>query len=254
MASDPYARSFVNPLSMWGTRLVLALRVLRLIGVEPMFNFAIVRERYIHDLMRREAASVEQVVILGAGFDTRAYRTPELVGLKLFEIDHPVTQVAKRSALARAAVDVPGNVVFVAVDFDRDDLGERLLAEGYDPKKRTLFVWQGVIMYLTAAGIDRTLGLIARAAQGSMVVFDYIDDGALHASQTATLRFFTRAMGEAMTFGIPDGALRGFLESRGFSDVGSIGGAGLKRTYMTGANAGRPVAADAAIAWARVGG
>src|SRR3982751_463975 len=162
ITSDPYAARFADPSLLWMTKLTLASGVSNLIGIEAMINFALLRERYVDDVMRTELADgADQIVVLGAGFDTRAYRIdrPDVV---IFEVDHPDTQADKRRALATVVVPFPANVRFVPVNFDTDDLGERLSAAGYDPSRRTVFVWQGVIPYLTQEGVDHTLAFVAR--------------------------------------------------------------------------------------------
>ncbi|MEO6014611.1 MAG: SAM-dependent methyltransferase [Devosia sp.] len=254
ISSDPYAASFVNPVSLHGVRLMSALGVLGLIGVEPMLNFAIVRERYVHDLIIAEAkAGLDQIVILGAGFDTRTYRIAEIAAVPVYEVDHPVTQAQKRKAL-RAVVDpLPANVKFVGVDFETDDLGVQLAAAGYREEKRTLFVWQGVTMYLTSDGIDRTLAFVAQhSASGSVVVFDYFVAADISSGEARTIRFFTGMMGEAVTFSIDSGKIGPFLESRGFTDVRNAGPAEMARPYLTGPNAKRPMANGVAVVSARV--
>ncbi len=210
-------------------------------------NFAVARERYVNDLIVDELRrGLDQIVILGAGFDTRAYRLPGLSGTKVFEVDHPVTQAQKRRALQGV---VEPQVIFVPVDFNGDDLGERLRAAGYSESAKTLFVWQGVIMYLAPEGIDHTLGFVAQhSGPGSTVVFDTFYEGALKGPQNAAMTFFTRALGETIIFGIPEAEIKPFLERRGFAEVSYVDGAGLKRLYGATATGSR----DAAIVTARV--
>jgi methyltransferase (TIGR00027 family) len=119
---------------------------------------------------------------------------------------------------------------------------------------RTLFVWQGVIMYLTAEGIDATLRFVAEhSAPGSVLVFDYMYESLLRRLHGPTaMRFFTRAMGEDITFGIDGDRVEAFLVSRGYGDVVNVDGEELTRRYLTGANARRPMERDAAIVSARV--
>jgi methyltransferase (TIGR00027 family) len=224
----------------------------RLIGVEGMINFALLRERHIEELMRAEARDgIEQVVILGAGFDTRAYRMAELGARPVYEVDHPQTQAAKRAALQSVVDPLPANVRMVAVDFNHDDLGERLRAAGYDRTKRTLFVWQGVIMYLTPEGVAATLGFIAKnSAAGSVLVFDYLYTGGV--SGAAPLRLMTGMMGEALTFSLEKGTVGPYLRANGLWLVEDVDGESLGRAYF-GARR-RPIAAGAAIAIARVPG
>jgi len=254
IAADPYAKSFVLPFNAFGLRFIQSIGLSRLIGIEPMITFAIVREQYVHDLMVSEArARLDQIVILGAGFDTRAYRIPELDGIPVFEVDHPVTQAQKQAALKGVINPLPANVHFVGVDFETDDLGERLRASGYREDVLTLFVWQGVSMYLTAAGIDRTLAFVAQhSAKGSVIVFDYFDGRALKTAEGAVIRIFTSVMGEHVTWALDPGQLGPFLEARGFTGARSTNAAAMSAPYLTGANAGRPMAKGVHIASARV--
>ena len=116
---------------------------------------------------------VRQAVILGAGLDTLAFRAPHTdVGLRIFEVDHPATQAWKRACLATAGLAPPAGHRFVAVDFERQALEERLAAAGYAADRPAFFIWLGVVPYLTRAAIRDTLAFIA-ATPGSEVVFDY---------------------------------------------------------------------------------
>jgi len=253
LSSDPYAKSFVNPLFVQFTRAWVASGIANLVGLEPMMNFAVARERYVHDAMVEALKEgLDQIVILGAGFDTRAYRLPGLGTTRVLEVDHPVTQAQKRQAL-RGVVEP--KVTFVPVDFNSDDLGERLRAAGYSESAKTLFVWQGVIMYLAPEGIDHTLEFIARhSGPGSTLVFDTFHEGVLKGSQNAAIALFTRALGERITFGLAPTEIAPFLERRGFADVTAIDGAGLKQLYSDTPTGRRPMALDAAIVTARVRG
>jgi len=250
VSSDPYAHRFVNPLSVQGMRLVGALGINRLTGIEGLMNFALARERYIEELMVRELrAGIEQIVVLGAGFDTRAYRLPDAAIVPVFEVDHPATQAAKREALHGVVDPLPANVHFVGVDFDRDDLGARLRGAGYRETARTLFVWQGVIVYLTREGADRTLAFIAsHSAPGSLVVFDSMDSAVLASASATGLHFFTTAMGEKVTFGIALDEIVPYLEARGFADVEVFDHEAMQRAYL----ARRSIAPGVYIASARV--
>lgn len=251
VSSDPYAHRFVNPLSVQGMRLVGALGINRLTGIEGLMNFALAREQYIEDLMVRElrAGIIEQIVVLGAGFDTRAYRLPDAAIVPVFEVDHPATQAAKREALHGVVDPLPANVRFVGVDFDRDDLGARLRAAGYRETARTLFVWQGVIVYLTREGADRTLAFVAgHSAPGSLVVFDSMDSAALASASATGLRVFTTAMGEKVTFGIALDEIVPYLERRGFTDVEVFDHEAMRRAYLVH----RSIAPGVYIASARV--
>lgn len=251
ISSDPYAAGFADPLLLRLTKLTVASGVSNLIGIEPMINFALLRERYVDDVMRAELAEdAEQIVVLGAGFDTRAYRIdrPDVV---VFEVDHPDTQADKRRALASAGVSLPANVRLVPVDFDIDDLGACLRTAGYDPKRRTVFVWQGVIPYLTQVGVDHTLAFIATNTHPqSLTVFDY---GYLENTRQMSwfVRLYTSVVREKMLFGLPRGGLAAYLAPRGFDVVANVECPELRDRYVPALRR-FPVTDSIAIATVRV--
>lgn len=123
------------------------------------------------------AAGVRQVVVLGAGLDARAWRLPVLREAIVFEVDHPATQVHKRArlaALAPAVQPCAREVRFVGVDFERDSLVEHLAAAGHEHTQPTVFLCEGVIMYLTAEAADATLRALATlATEGSWLALSY---------------------------------------------------------------------------------
>jgi methyltransferase (TIGR00027 family) len=136
--------------------------------------FIAVRHRVAEDaLARHVAAGTRQVVVLGAGLDTFAYRNPFAdTGIRVFEVDHPATQEWKRDTLARTGVPIPDSVVYAPVDFEADDLATRMAASGVDLAAPTFFLWLGVVPYLTRAAVDATLQVVA-AVPGAGVAFDY---------------------------------------------------------------------------------
>jgi methyltransferase (TIGR00027 family) len=137
--------------------------------------FIVVRSRYAEDrLAGALERGVRQYVVLGAGLDTFAYRNPHRsAGLRVFEVDHPATQEWKRGQLHAAAIAIPEEMTFAAVDFERQSLEEGLLAAGFNSQKPAFFSWLGVTPYLSRSAFDATLEFIARRPSGSAVVFDY---------------------------------------------------------------------------------
>ena len=214
-----------------------------------------VRERAIDDvLLARVQEGVRQVVILGAGLDTRAYRLAELGPTTVFEVDHPASQADKRRRLRAAQIDSPTNLRFVAVDFETDDLTEQLDRHGYDVGARTVFVWQGVTPYLRPGAVDRTLVTITRhAAPGSVVVFDYCDPAAIQRYRRR-LRATTSPSGEPFVFGIRPEDIVDFLSLRGFDDIVNLTPADLEARYLTGPNRSRRIMPLGCIVSARVAG
>ena len=112
--------------------------------------FIAVRTRFAEDaLMAAMARGVRQLVVLGAGLDTFAYRAGQVEGLRIFEVDHPATQAWKRQRLSEAGIEVPPALTFAPVDFERETLGEGLAAAGFDPSRPAFFTWLGVVPYLS---------------------------------------------------------------------------------------------------------
>src|SRR5947207_3543514 len=126
------------------------------------------RSRFAEDeLGEAYRRGIRQYVVLGAGFDTFAYRNP-FAGLRVFEVDHPATQAAKRARLAGAAIRVPDDVVFVPVDFASTSLADALNVSG-----PALFSWLGVVPYLERDAIETTLRYVASVPAGTTAAVDY---------------------------------------------------------------------------------
>ncbi|MGW5223483.1 class I SAM-dependent methyltransferase [Nocardia niigatensis] len=135
------------------------------------------RARFAEEVVAAAVADgTTQVVILGAGLDTFGYRNPH-PGLRVFEVDHPDTQEWKREMLAQAAIGIPESLTFVPVDFETDTLAARLADVGFDRDRSAVFVWLGVVMYLTRAAIEETLRFIVGQGQPVHVVLDYLSAG-----------------------------------------------------------------------------
>ena len=135
--------------------------------------FMAVRSRYVEDqLANAVAQGVSQYVVLGAGLDTFAYRSP-FPSLRVFEVDFPATQQWKREMLAEAQIALPANLTFVPLDFEHHTLAEELPNAGLNLQAPAFFGWLGVVPYLTLAAFRDTLRAIAQLPQGSAVGFDY---------------------------------------------------------------------------------
>ncbi len=211
-------------------------------------GFLVARDRYIDDVLQNFLnEGLQQLVILGAGYDSRAYRF-ELQGrVATFEVDHPATQADKLAKLQAIFGKAPGYVTYVPIDFHTQTLERRLLESGYDPKRKTLFIWQGVTMYLSREAVDATLAFVVdHSASGSAIVFDYIYcsvlEGAHKHNEVGGMRRYRFMTGEGLTFGIPEGTVETFLKGRGFRQVKDVNAEDLKAAYFIGKNARRAVA------------
>ena len=127
------------------------------------------------DTAVREAivAGATQLVILGAGYDGRAWRMRELAGLKVFEVDHPATQGTKRARAGELPKPI-GTVTYVPINFERESLDSALNRAGHDPSSPTCWIWEGVVMYLDRDAMRSTLkDIAARSARGSILIVNY---------------------------------------------------------------------------------
>lgn len=132
------------------------------------------RKRLIDERLSDPLNEFDAVVILGAGLDTRAYRIARHSTLPVFEVDQQVNIDRKTAVVQRVLGELPPSVRLVAVDFERDDLFDTLRRHGYDPTRRTFFIWEGVTQYLTAPAVAATLDRLRGAAPGSRLIFTYI--------------------------------------------------------------------------------
>jgi len=218
----------------------LALRILgedagsiaREAGQRPsgrrMRIFIAVRTRFAEDALGAAIErGVRQLVVLGAGLDTYAYRGAWRDRLRIFEVDHPATQAWKRQRLAEAAIPLPAGLAFAPIDFERQTLAGSLEAAGFDPARQTFFTWLGVVPYLTEEAAWATLGFIARLPNGAHVVFDYSDPPAslppeMRASHDARAAHVA-GLGEPLRNYFESDQLRAKLMDLGFTEVEDLG-------------------------------
>lgn len=194
----------------------------------------VARTRLIDDTIGEIAGDCAQVVVLGAGFDTRAWRLASLAGVPVFEVDHPDTQRRKRDVLGRVGAG-RSDVAFIPTDFHLGRLRLVMDAAGYDPGRPTLFLWEGTTNYLDAGAVDATLRWCTRAAAGSHLVFTYIDRAVLtdpgRYEGAARVLATVQRVGEQMTFGLAPEGLAAYLDERGLRLLSDTGAAGFRATY-----------------------
>jgi methyltransferase (TIGR00027 family) len=214
---------------------VLSMRERRMPG---SLGGILCRTRYIDDVLQRSlAGGLDQVVILGAGFDTRAYRIAGMDRVRVFEVDLPGACKAKRSRLESVLGRMPRNVALVGMDFDRQDLGEMLCASGFQTGQRMLFIWEGVTQYITAEAVSHTLEFISRVSgAGSSIVFTYVRRGIIDGTDRpewmGSFLVLAGKLGSPMIFGLDQAELEPYLLERGLELVEDVGAADYQEHYL----------------------
>lgn len=260
---DPFAADFLPP----GLRRLARLaklplpRALLRRYLERRFPGAltsgVARTRLIDDWARAHvAAGARQAILLGAGFDARAWRLAAFAGLPVFEVDHPATAAEKRRRLAALGVDA-ARVVSVTLDFDRETLPDALARSGFDPALRSLVIWEGVTNYLTAEAVGEVLAWAGRLAAGSGFVFTYVDAAVLREPDrfigAARVLREVAATGEPWTFGFDPSGLPRALSEHGLVLLEDLGADDYRARYFGAAAVGMRGYAFYRAANARVG-
>lgn len=198
------------------------------------------RSRFCEEELGRAAASgVAQYVILGAGFDTSAYRARSGgEPLRIFEVDHPATQRSKREALARAGIAEPGNVAFVPVDFEEQSLADELRNAGFQTERAAFFSWLGVVPYLRRAAIEASVRFIGSLPDGTRVVFDYsLPPETLPFLHRFVRRWMARRVavaGEPFRSYFTPKEIASLLQGAGFSNIVDLDGPAINSRYFSG--------------------
>lgn len=207
------------------------------------------RTKHIDNLLKAAAGQgLAQVVVLGAGFDSRAYRFGKtLPKVRFFELDLGPTSTQKKKMVQKIFGKMPANVAFVPIDFNTGNLGDALGKAGYDSKKVTFFIWEEVTMYITAEAVDHTLQFIAgQSAPGSTVVFDYIPKPAIKGDAkdypgVRRIAFRLSLAGEPLVSGLPEGveASEAYINKHGLEVLSNVGARELTQRYLIGSD-GKP--------------
>jgi methyltransferase (TIGR00027 family) len=196
------------------------------------------RTRFIDDaLINWLENGSGQVVSLGAGFDTRAYRIPGIDKIRFFELDLPEPQSFKREYLIKELGVIPPNVTYVPIDFDQQSISDEMENAGYQEGTRTFFIWEGVTQYITAEAVDATLRFAARSALGSQIAFTYIEsrivDGSERSSDDQRIISRVARRGMPWVFGLDPHEIEDWLIRRGFKLVDQADAAEYRRRYVT---------------------
>ncbi|MCI0611603.1 SAM-dependent methyltransferase [bacterium] len=234
---DRFAKSFLSPRLKFISELCKIPIINQLLWTFVDYRWpgaltsAIARTRFIDDEVKLELKSgARQLIILGAGYDTRAYRIHDPAKAMVYEVDHPSTSATKQKIMGS------NHVRFVPVDFNSESLESKMKAAGYDSALRSVLIWEGVTNYLTESAVDATLRWCSQAASGSVVIFTYVDERVLKSPEnfygTKTLFEALKKAGEEWTFGIDPSCISDFLSQRGLLLTKDLGAAEYRQIYF----------------------
>lgn len=253
---DPYAVRFLS--QQYLIFMEMAARDPSKTPFPGLHNSLSARVRYFDDFVKRSIdEGLEQLVILGAGYDTRAYRIEGLKSnVRVFEVDNPETQSVKIEKIKDIFGSLPNHVEYVSVDFETEDFSQRLLEHGYERSQKTVFIMEGLIYYIPPKAVDEMLYFIAKnSGVGNAIIFDYVYESSIDRTngicgvqctacdQIAIMdaKKDMAQQGEPYKFGVKDGMLETFVVQRGFSQVCNVTTEDYKKTYFQGINENRPV-------------
>jgi methyltransferase (TIGR00027 family) len=237
---DPLAKHFLS----LKYRLMTSIRPQPLlkravhIAAPGSYCFTIVRTRHFDEILLAETRSgIEQVVLLGAGYDSRAFRFHDkLEGIRVFEIDHPGTQARKKRILEKVRKESPSNLTYISVDFNHQSFQAALSEHGFSRERKTLFMWEGVTYYLPRAVVEDVLDFVSGCSPGSSIIFDYAIKGFVN-GDTSTyggkqVALWLKMIGEPFLFGLDPTETGEFLASRKLQLVSDLGPEELEKRYL----------------------
>jgi methyltransferase (TIGR00027 family) len=215
----------------------------------------VLRSRFAEDQLHAAfERGVRQYIVLGAGLDTFALRQPSWARqLRIFEVDHPASQVAKRARIAASGLPLPEDLVFAAVDFESELLANGLRHAGVRLDEPAFFSWLGVTMYLTEPAIDATLSTVVGFPRGSEIVLTFAQPrSAANPTNAPSLADAAAALGEPWLTYFDPATLEAKLRQMGFAEVGFLTPAAAYAQYFRGRSDDLPCPRRTSIAWARV--
>ncbi|OPX58323.1 MAG: Leucine carboxyl methyltransferase [Methanobacterium sp. PtaB.Bin024] len=252
---DPYAVHFIGPELLKFFEATACNYPEAKARLEEMYrlfpgtqNSIVARVRYFDDYLQNCIdEGIEQLVILGAGYDTRAYR---IVGLKekvkVFEVDYQGTQKVKTEKIKEIFGSLPHHVTFVDADVGSEKLFKNLLKHRYNQTQKTLFIMEGLVYYLPPENVETLLSsIVQNSGSGSKIIFDYFPqsmvDGTCELEVGNLIYERVKQSGEPLKFGIKDGTVEEFLKERGFSHIQNVTSEDYKKAYFYGKNENREV-------------
>ena len=223
---------------------------------QGIYGVQVCRTRYLDDAVQAALGQgLGQVVILGAGYDTRPYRLPGIELTKVFEVDLPAVQADKKKKIQKHFGRLPGHVTFVPIDFDMQPLETALAGTAFNPSQPAVFVWEGVTQYLTAEAVAKTLDFIGKLAQGSVLLFTYVLKSIIERRSDIpdANRMMDRVAKQSpWIFGLDPANLRSYLQPFHLVPVADVGTADYQESFLKELDRTLPVFAGERIVQAVV--
>jgi methyltransferase (TIGR00027 family) len=239
--SDDYIAPKILPAFI---SLLLKLKIINVkkgrLSPKGMYEYIIARTKIIDKVFYSVGVKgFDQILIFGAGYDSRGIRLLKKgQKTKVFELDVPTTQTAKIKQFKKRGISYSSNIVYIPIDFNKETIEEKLKKYGFKPEKKTLFILEGLLMYLTQDAVDETFRLInIWSGQNSEVIFDYVFSSVvrgenLYYGEKEAYQTVKKAS-ETWTFGIEKGHITSFLKERGMELIAHFNASDLEKKYFT---------------------
>ncbi len=204
--------------------------------VKGIYGVQICRTRYIDDFVQMAISrGIKQLVILGAGYDTRPYRLPQMASIKIFEVDLPAVQDDKKKKLRKYLGRLPDNLCFIPIDFDTQTLEAVFSGAALNPSKPAIFIWEGVTQYISEEAVRQTLAFVGKSASGSMIVFTYVLKSIIERRSDipgADHLMDIVAKQSPWVFGLEPAGIPDFLKAYHLSLIADIGSVDYQEMYL----------------------
>ena len=204
-----------------------------------IYEYVIARTKYIDNIFKESIENgIEQILLFGAGFDTRAVRFAEKnIKTKIFELDTLYTQTAKINQFKKRGISIPENTILISIDFNVDSVSEKLESNGFKRNKTTLFIMEGIIQYLNKEAVDELFKLLYELAEPeSKVVFDYIYASVLRKENIyygeKDIYKKVNSVQEPWLFGIEKGGMEAFVKNYNFSLIQNLDSEDLEKMFF----------------------
>jgi methyltransferase (TIGR00027 family) len=201
-----------------------------------IYGVQICRTRYIDDVVQAAISQgIKQLVILGAGYDTRPYRLPEMESVKVFEVDLPAVQDDKKKKLQKYLGRLPEHVTFIPIDFDTQTLETVFTGTAFDPSMPAIFIWEGVTQYISEEAVRQTLAFVGKSAPGSIIVFTYVLKSIIERHSDipgANHMMDVVARQSPWVFGLEPSGIQDFLKPYGLTVIAEVGNSDYQEKYL----------------------